>query len=179
LWSRCSMYKLWRREKFHSSVGNQKYDSWVPVRSLPVRIIPEVVFGKLCPILQGKEQLPIITLSLLVPIFLQKSKVFQLVQNSQSLTDHKCQVLYSQAHYWPLFWANRITFLHQNPISRRSNLMLWGLKFSQFCLRSQAFWDKTLRLSLKITRGSYFSVTFWLRFRPPPPPLASSLGFYA
>lgn len=64
--------------------GITKQDSWVPVRSLAVRISPKVVFGKLCPILKGKEQLPIMTLSLLVPIFLQKSRVFQLVQNSDN-----------------------------------------------------------------------------------------------
>jgi hypothetical protein len=74
--------------------GIKEHYSWVPVRSLVVRISPEAVFGKLCPILQGKEQLPIIILSLLVPIFLQTSRVFQLVQNSQTLTEHKCQVLY-------------------------------------------------------------------------------------
>ena len=89
--------KLWRRERSHSSVGNQKCDSRVPVHSLDVRISPEVIFRKLCPILQGKEQLPIVTLSLLVPIFLHKSRVFHLIQNSQNLIEHKCQLLYSLA----------------------------------------------------------------------------------
>jgi hypothetical protein len=50
--------------------GIKKHDSWAPVHSLALRISPEVVFGKLCPILQGKEQLPVIILNLRLPIFL-------------------------------------------------------------------------------------------------------------
>lgn len=126
----------------------------MPVCSLAVGISAEVLLGKICPIFQGKEQLPLTTLTLLVLIFLYKLRVFQLLENSQTFTDNKCKVLYSQALCRSLSWPNRTTFLHHNPISRRSYLMLRGLIFSQLCFRIQVSWDTTLCRWVRIFRFS-------------------------